>query len=120
MGKGAPAAMGGAYSAGGTPVGLGFAALLRLLPAIVLCVIGLEAGSARAQTAAELLEGCRNAGQAAAPRIDACTRLIGATDDEGIRAEAHLQRGILYELGDKAEAAVADYGAAIKLRPANP
>ena len=99
---------------------LGFTPFRPLFPAIVLCVVALAAGGASAQTAAELLESCRNEAQAAALRIAACTRLIGATDDATVRAEALLQRGVLNEFDGRGEAAVEDYTQAIGLRPANP
>lgn len=121
MRHGTRAVTGGASGTPGrSPVDQVFPAFRPLLVAIVLCSMGLKSGSAGAQTAAELLESCRNEAQAPAGRIEACTRLIGATDDEGVRAEAHLQRGVLHELDGKGEGAVADYSAAIKLRPANP
>ncbi len=91
---------------------------LRL--AVALCVLGFEALGAGAQTAAPPLASCRNEAVAAAERIAACTRVIGEAGDADVRAEAHLQRGVLHELDGREEAAVEDYTAAIKLRPANP
>src|SRR5688572_20222135 len=72
---------------------------------------------AQAQTPAELLDACRDEAQAAAQRIGACTRLIEATQDKAVRAEAFLQRGVLRELTGESETAVADYSEAIKLDP---
>src|SRR5262245_28221197 len=103
MRHGTPAVRG---DAGGTfacrPADLGRPGLRPLLAAAalcaVLCVVSLKSGTASAQTAAELLESCRNEAQAPALRIAACTQLIGATDDVAVRAEAHLQRGVLHEL----------------------
>jgi tetratricopeptide (TPR) repeat protein len=91
-----------------------------LLLALVLCLPGLGTVGAGAQAATEPLATCRNEAAASAERIAACARVIGETGDAGIRAEAHLQRGVLHEFDGREEAAVEDYSAAIKLDPANP
>jgi tetratricopeptide (TPR) repeat protein len=88
--------------------------------AIVVSLTAFWAGLAVAQTTAELLEVCRDEARPGSQRIGACTRLIEQPADEEARAEAHLQRGLLNEFGEKVEAAVSDYTQSIKLRPANP
>lgn len=93
----------------------------RLLPlASMLGLVAAAAGTAGAQTAAELLDACRDAAKSAPQRIDACGRLIELAGDAGMRAEAHLQLGVLREIGGALEAAVTDYTEAIKLDAANP
>src|SRR5215831_16434894 len=76
---------------------------------------------AGAQAIADQLAACKNEGAAAIARIEACTQVIAqAKDDDDIRAEALLQRGVLYEFGGEKEAAIADYSEVIKLDPSDP
>src|SRR5215510_8072438 len=74
-----------------------------------LCaVLWLLAAPVGAQTLADEL----------AARIQACTRAVeAAQDNDELRVEALLQRGVLYELSGDDEAAIADYSEIIKLDP---
>ena len=78
------------------------------------------AGRAMAQAIAEQLATCKRENGSTPTRIAACTWIIDkAKDDEDLRAEAHLQRGVLYELAGDKEAAIKDYGEAIALDSSN-
>lgn len=92
-----------------------------LLPLVVAaCLVGAGAGAVEAQTMADLLAICQDEAKAAPDRIAACTRIIeDKAQDEGMRAEALIQRGVLYELRGDREDAVSDYSEAIKLEGTN-
>src|SRR6185503_9272363 len=78
------------------------------------------AGRAMAQAIAEQLATCKRENGSTPTRIAACTWIIDkAKDDEDLRAEAHLQRGVLHELAGDREAAIKDYGEAIALDTSN-
>ena len=80
----------------------------------------LSAAATQAQAIAEQLAACKAEGAVVEARISACSKVIeGAKDDEEIRAEAHLQRGVLHELAGNREAAISDYSEIIKLDPTN-
>ena len=74
---------------------------------------------AGAQAVADQLAACKNEGGRRAgahrPPADASSR---ANDDE-LRGEALVQRGVLYEQAGNREAAIKDYTEAIKLDPSN-
>ena len=73
-----------------------------------------------AQAIADQLATCKKENGNTQTRIAACTWIIDkAKDDEDIRAEAHLQRGVLYELAGDKEAAIKDYSEAIALDASN-
>src|SRR5262249_22107238 len=69
-----------------------------------------------AQAVADQLALCKTETHPAQLRIGACTRVIdGAADNNELKVEALLQRGVLYELGGEPEAAIADYSQVIVL-----
>ena len=72
--------------------------------ALGVALIPPPAGRAMAQAIADQLATCKKENGNTQTRITACTWIIDkAKDDEDIRAEAYLQRGVLYEVaGDKA------------------
>ncbi|HEY7548564.1 MAG TPA: tetratricopeptide repeat protein, partial [Hyphomicrobiaceae bacterium] len=93
----------------------------RLAPAaLALGLMAAASGPSLAQTAAELLDACLDEAQPAPQRIGACTRAIDTARDDATRAQAHLQRGVLHEMGGESETAAADYTESIKLDPGNP
>src|SRR5262245_10213730 len=72
--------------------------------------------AATAQTVADHLAACKNEAGDPKARIEACTRAVeGARDNEELRVEALLQRGVLQELWGDQDAAIADYSEIIKL-----
>jgi len=76
---------------------------------------------AGAQAIADQLAACKDEGSGTQLRIDACTQVIGqAKDNDDIRTEALLQRGVLYEAAGDKDAAIGDYTEAIKLDPSDP
>ena len=76
----------------------------------------LVATATVAQTVADQLANCKSEGADLNARIQACTRTLeGAVDNEELRVEALLQRGVLYELWGDQEAAIADYSEIITL-----
>src|SRR5688572_5127360 len=78
------------------------------------------AGRAMAQAIADQLATCKRENGNTQTRIGACTWIIDkAKDNEDIRIEAHLQRGVLYELAGDKEAAIKDYSEAIALDSSN-
>ncbi|RPI30218.1 MAG: tetratricopeptide repeat protein, partial [Hyphomicrobiaceae bacterium] len=87
------------------PASLGLAMLL---------VLGC--GPSAAQTVADHLAACKSDSPDLKGRIQACGRAIeGAQDNEELRAEALLQRGVLYEMFGDQEAAIADYSEILKI-----
>src|SRR5260221_6762604 len=83
--------------------------------AVALWLVITPMGGAGAQAIADQLAACKNEGASTQTRIDACTQVIGlAKDDDDIRTEALLQRGVLYELAGEKDAAIGDYSEAIK------
>src|SRR5215831_17098318 len=85
---------------------------------LALWLVAVPLDVAGAQAIADRLAACKNEGAAAPVRIEACTQVIAlAKDDDDIRTEALLQRGVLYEFGGDKEAAIADYGEVIRLDP---
>src|SRR5262247_2838564 len=87
--------------------------------ASALLLVGLATASA-AQTVADELATCKSEGGDLKARLQACTRALeGAADNEELRVEALLQRGVLAELWGDQEAALADYSEIIKLDPSN-
>ena len=93
----------------------------RFAPAaLALGLMTAAAGPSLAQTAAESLDACLDGAQLAPQRIGACTRAIETARDDATRAQAHLQRGVLHEMGGESETAAADYTESIRLDPSNP
>src|SRR5262245_27055246 len=71
-------------------------------------------GRALAQAVAEQLATCKRENGSTPARIAACSWIVdNAKDNEDLRAEAHLQRGVLLELAGDKEAALKDYSEAI-------
>ena len=89
----------------------------QLTLALGLLVIG--AAAAHAQSMADHLAQCKDEKGTAAARISACTRAITQTDNDDLKGEALLQRGVLHESDGDKEAAFNDYTEAIKLDPNN-
>ena len=87
---------------------------------LALWLLAAPLNVAGAQAIADQLAYCKDEGAAAQARIEACTQVIvQARDDDDLRAEALLQRGVLYEFGGDKDAALADYSEVIKLDPAS-
>src|SRR5215510_5331238 len=84
-----------------------------------MCLLAISPQTAMAQAATDPSHSCFDEAEPAAQRIGACTRLIETTKDNTARAQAHLQRGVLHELGGESETALTDYSEAIKLDPGN-
>ncbi|KAB2912372.1 MAG: tetratricopeptide repeat protein [Hyphomicrobiaceae bacterium] len=92
---------------------------IKLLMAAAVVAVPLAAG-ALAQGIADQLAACKDEAGLAPDRITACTRVIElATDDEEMRGEAYLQRGVINETTGNREAAVKDYTEALKLDATN-
>ena len=85
----------------------------QLTLALGLLVIG--AAAAHAQSVADHLSQCQDEKGTAAARISACTRAITQTDNDDLKGEALLQRGVLHEVNGETVAAVNDYTEAIKI-----
>ena len=63
---------------------------------------------------------CKNEDVGTQKRIEACTSVVDlAKDDDDLRAEALLQRGVLQEFAGDKDAAVKDYSEVIKLDPSS-
>jgi tetratricopeptide (TPR) repeat protein len=78
------------------------------------------AGRAMAQAIADQLAACKKENGDTQKRLRACSWIIDeAKDNEDIRIEAQLQRGVLYERAGDKEAAIKDYSQAIALDPTN-
>lgn len=92
---------------------LGSAALL------VLVTVPPFHGSAGAAPASpEDLAACQDENAPRQPRRDVCTRVIeDASQIAEIRAEAYLNRGLVFEAQGDDRGAIADYSEAIKLNP---
>ena len=87
---------------------------------LALWLLAAPLNVAGAQAIADQLAYCKDEGAAAQARIEACTQVVvQAKDDDDLRAEALLQRGVLYEFGGDKDAALADYSEVIKLDPAS-
>jgi tetratricopeptide (TPR) repeat protein len=82
-------------------------------------MLALSTDQARAQSVADQLGACKNEAGALQARITACGRVIKDTDDDEMRGEALIQRGVLFEQSDNKEAAIKDYTDAIKLDPSS-
>ncbi len=88
--------------------------------AIAASLLVAPAGRAMAQAIAEQLATCKKESGSLPTRIAACTWIIDkAKDNEDIRIEAHLQRGVLHERAGDKEAAIKDYGDVIALDAGN-
>jgi tetratricopeptide (TPR) repeat protein len=91
------------------------------LPLLLAGMLLFSAGvAAQSAPIADQLAACKEETAPAPQRIEACTRLIAEVTDDEIRAEALIQRGVLYELSDDREAAIKDYDEAIRLDGTNP
>ena len=89
---------------------------LSALLALALGLLAVQGNGAAAQAVADQLAACKNDSGSTQTRIDACTWVIGNTkDNDDIRAEALLQRGVLNEFAGNKEAAIEDYSAVIEL-----
>src|SRR5262245_36833906 len=81
---------------------------------LALSILLSPAGRALAQAIADQLAACKREGGGTPARIAACGWVIdNAKDDEDIRVEARLQRGVLHESAGDKDAAIADYSAAL-------
>src|ERR1700753_4276247 len=84
--------------------------------AIALFGLVAVAQAAEAQGVAEQLAACKNEAGAAQSRVEACGRAISeAKDNDDLRIEALLQRGVLYESSGDRDAAIKDYSEVIKI-----
>jgi hypothetical protein len=84
-----------------------------------LALLAIGATAASAQEVAEHLARCQDEKGTAAARISACTRVITQADNDDLKLEGYIQRGVLHEVNGEAVAAVNDYSEAIKLDPNN-
>lgn len=88
----------------------------RLRAGLGLAALLLASAASAAQGVADQLALCKTESAELQVRIEACTRTLeAAPDNEELRIEALLQRGVLYELTGDQEAAIADYSEIIKL-----
>src|SRR5262245_47728546 len=86
------------------------------LPLALTVWLLMPLAASHAQAIAEQLAACKGETGSAEARIRACTQVIDeAKDDEEIRAEAHLQRGVLHESAGNRDAAIKDYSEIIKI-----
>src|SRR5262245_65895472 len=83
---------------------------------ITVLLVSLAETATVAQTVADQLAACKSEGADLRVRIQACTRALeGAADNEELRVEALLQRGVLYESSGDQEDAMADCREMIEL-----
>ena len=88
--------------------------------ALALWLLLAQTGGAGAQAVADQLAVCKNEDVGTQKRIEACTSVVDlAKDDDDLRAEALLQRGVLQEFAGDKDAAVKDYSEVIKLDPSS-